>query len=253
MDARAALLVGDIAVAFARAERGDSWFQRAIAIGRRVRDWESYAVSYQKAGTLALRRGRLHEAASKFRRALRAARRWGITGAATDSLVGLLQVAVETGNLEDALRWRDRAARAVHRTGAGEGGLAAASVDLWMWTGAFSRALAGLDLVRLDATTTADRMYVLARTAHAAAGAGDLDRLIDAWTQAWDLANDESLPRRMRHRTYLELHRAAALVDDRVRAGDAIRLAVALAQGAGEAAAVEEIRCGPLRPPAGET
>lgn len=229
MDARAAMLVGETAAAFGRFPRADTWFQRAIGIARRVRDWESYTGSYEKAGWLALGRGRTDEAENRFRTALRAARRRGISAAATHALIGLLQVAVETGRIDDARLRHDRAARAVRRNRTGEALLAAVSVDLWMLTGEFGRALECLDLVRLDARTRADRMYVLARTAHAAAGAGDLDRLSDTWPHAWELVKDTALPGRMRIRTCLELHRAAALAGDSIRAGDAFRLAAELA------------------------
>jgi tetratricopeptide (TPR) repeat protein len=238
MDARAALLVGETAADFGKAQRADSWFQRAIGIARRVRDWESYALSYEKAGWLALARGQMPDAENKFRRALHAARRHGIVGAGTNALVGLLQLALETDRIEDAKLWHERAARAVRRTRVGEARLMAVAVDLWMRTGDYARALESLDRVRLDATTPAERVLGLARTAHAAAGAGDRDRLIETWPTAWALTKDKALPRMVRLRSAIELHRAAGIEGDTVRAADALRLAMDLAISPGEVEAV---------------
>lgn len=242
MDARAALLVGEMAAAFRRLQRADTWFQRAIAIARWVRDPESYAVGFEQAGWLALARGgSAHDAENKFRRALRAARRRGIAGAATNALVGLLQVAVDRGIVEEALARHERASRAVRRNRTGGARLSAAEVDLWMLTGDYARALESLDRVRLDVTTPAERLLVLARTAHAAAGAGDRERLSEAWPVGWALAREAGLPVRIRIRAALELQRAAAIVEDNVRAGDALRLATELSNGGADPEALPRV------------
>lgn len=105
MDARAAALVGRTAAAFGRLVRADSWFQRTVAIGRRVRDWRSYVASYNGMGAVALRRGQTGDAEAKFTKALRGARRHGYGDEGALALIGLLRAAIEAGRMEDAVSW----------------------------------------------------------------------------------------------------------------------------------------------------
>lgn len=248
MDARAAALVGRTAVAFGRLVRADSWFQRTVAIGRRVRDWRPYVASYHGMGEVALRRGRTSDAEAKFTKALRGARRHGYRAEGAVALIGLFRAAVEAGRVEDAVAWEARAARAVRGDENGQLALAEAAVDLWMGMGDYRRALQCLAIARLGATTPAKRMEVWARIAHAAAGDGDRERLIEAWTRCWALATEEGAERGARFHAFLELHRAAALGGDGRRAGRALQAAMEVAVDAADLAAIGAARCRVRRP-----
>ena len=226
-------------------EKWGSWFQRAVGIARRRNDWRIYASSYHGLAEVALRRGAWRYAEERFRFGLRAARRNGFRSEQADGYIGLLRVAVATGRFEEARRWESRARRLVGRGPERLQKLAAASVDLWMHTGDYARALEGLEILRLDTTSREQRMYVLARIAHASAGIGDIHRLSDAWTQAWDLAESAvSAPRQLRYHTFIELHRAAALTRDQVRAVRALNFAAGLARVSSESHEVDELRRG---------
>lgn len=245
MDARAACLAGEFAASFGKSARAESWFQRAVGIARRRNDWRIYASSYHGLAEVALRRGAWRYAEERFRFGLRAARRNGFRSEQADGYIGLLRVAVATGRFEEARRWESRARRLVGRGPERLQKLAAASVDLWMHTGDYARALEGLEILRLDTTSREQRMYVLARIAHASAGIGDIHRLSDAWTQAWDLAESAvSAPRQLRYHTFIELHRAAALTRDQVRAVRALNFAAGLARVSSESHEVDELRRG---------
>jgi tetratricopeptide (TPR) repeat protein len=250
MDARAAALVGRTAAAFGRLVRADSWFVRTVAIGRMVGDWRSYVASYHAMGEVALRRGRTDDAEAKFRKALRGARRHGYRDGRAVALIGLLRAAIEAGRMEDAASWEARAARAVRGDEALQVALAEAAVDLWMWKGEYRRALQCLQTVRLGATTPGERMVVWARIAHAAAGEGDREGLIEAWTRCWPLAAEAGAERDARFRAFLELHRAAALGGDGRRAGRAMQAAMQLAVDAADLAAISAARS-PVRRAAG--
>lgn len=251
MAADAALLAGVTAAAFARFERADSWLHRAIGIGRRVRDRRTYSDSFRHLGDLARRRGDLKLAEVQFKRALKAARRCGYRAGYGEALIGLVQVATETGRFDDAVRWEELAGRAVSRDAAAESRLARASVDLWMWRGDYKRALQGLERVRLDAGSRADRMLVLARIAHAAAALGEKQRLIETWTDAWEMAqNGGDLTRQALFRTYLELQRAAEFAGDAKRAAAALRAAGGHVSGAADEAALAQARNGRAAPAA---
>ncbi len=241
---RAARLVGELAARSGQTVRAESWYQRAVGIARRRQDWSVYASSFQGMGELAFRRGALAEAQERFRRGLLAARRNGFRPEQADGCIGMLRVAVERGRFDDARRWESRARRLVRRMPEKLQDLAAASVELWMHVGDYARALEGLEILRLDASGER-RMYVLARIAHASAGIGDLQRLMDAWTQAWALAHSSrSAPRRIRYRTFIELHRAAARRRDSARAARALTEAAKLAQGSVEETEVRALRQG---------
>jgi tetratricopeptide (TPR) repeat protein len=245
MDPRAASLVGEIAASFEKHARAESWFQRAVGIARRRHDWRTYARSYHGMAMLALHRGALRDAEERFRLGLRAARRNGFRSEQADGYIGLLRVAVETGRFDEARKWEELARRLVGSVTDKLQELAAASVELWMHTGDYTRALEGLEILRLDATSREQRMYVLARIAHAAAGIRDFSRLSDAWPQAWILAEATvSASRAVRYRTFIELHRAAALSRDLVRAARALNAAARLAQLSSEVVEVGELRQG---------
>ena len=233
LDARAAMLAGDTALTFGRLTRADSWFQRAVAIARRVRDRHTYSGSYRRLGDVYVRQRRYAEAEDRFRRGLRAARRHKSTRTeAVEALIGLVEVAIAAGRYEDALGWERRAARVVTHDEARQANLAGACVDLWMWKEDFGRALQGLEALWMDAITVAQRMYLLARIAHAAAGAGERARLGDAWGEAWQLAHEpKSGTAQDRFRTFLELSRAAELGGDPLRARSALQAAAANANG----------------------
>lgn len=117
-----------------------------------------------------------------------------------------------------------------------------------MWMGDFRRALQCLQVVRMSATTPGKHMDVWARIAHAAAAAGDRERLIESWARCWALATEPGAERRARFHAFLELHRAAALGGDGRRAGRALQAAMELAVDAADLAAIGAARSRARRP-----
>ena len=84
---------------FARAE---SWFRQAITLGRQTGAWPAYTLAYVELSELQVQRGSVGEARRSLIKAMRAARRKGLTGEEARALHALQRVSALVGRYDDA-------------------------------------------------------------------------------------------------------------------------------------------------------
>jgi hypothetical protein len=90
----ACLQTSSCALAVGEPLRAETWLRRGIALGRRIKDWNTYAAAYVALGTLQLRQERFSEAEKSLSVAYRTARRNSISLVRRDAAYGLMQLAL---------------------------------------------------------------------------------------------------------------------------------------------------------------
>lgn len=111
-DAVAAHAAGLIARRAGETARAESWFRRALTLGRRSGQWTSYAQSFLELGNMNLDAGRLDTAEKMFVRTRRVGRRFSLRELQARGSHGLFLVAVERSDREAAERHATKAASA---------------------------------------------------------------------------------------------------------------------------------------------
>jgi tetratricopeptide (TPR) repeat protein len=191
-NAAAAVRVGILARRNGDHARAETWFRRAIGLGRQAKDWASYSEAFLGLGNLYYHRGNFPAARRFLIRALRASRRHSLRVIQAWVLHDLFRVSVETGRVEEA---QEHARNAFRAYPADHPQLPALAHDLayfWMTRGRFAPALTAFRAVLPHLENTANRHAAYAGIARAAGGAGDRPAFEEAWDQVWPVAHDAS-------------------------------------------------------------
>jgi tetratricopeptide (TPR) repeat protein len=96
-DASLAVAVGRLARRRAEYDRAESWYLRAIVLGRQRRDWRSYALGYLGLGSVHMQKGNYPAARRMLHRALRAATRRAVAEVRGMACHDLFACEIETG------------------------------------------------------------------------------------------------------------------------------------------------------------
>jgi tetratricopeptide (TPR) repeat protein len=235
--AGAAFRVGQIARRKGEGARAETWFRRAVGLGRQAKDWTSYSEAFLGLGNLYKQRGN-YPAARRFHiRGLRAARRHALRDVQARALHDLFTIAVETGPTGEAQELARLAFRAYGPRHARLPALAHDVAYFWMGQGRFGPALEVFKAVLPHFTDGSEAILCAGNVGRAAGGAGDRPAYEQAWEQVWSASGDwEKLP--SAGQALLELAQGGSSLRDWSRAEKAAESARDLAQRRGQGHAV---------------
>jgi tetratricopeptide (TPR) repeat protein len=225
MDPSPALFAGSLALRWRRSARAETWLRRAIGLARRGRVWEAYAQAYVDMGTLYARRGQPAMAHRFFVQGLRAAKRHGLLLIRGAALHGMLRLAMEAGEHEDAERYARGAMRAYGRGHPRLPELVHDVAYLWVSRESYGRAIPMLQKLLPARVEPVERALTLSILARAAAGDDNPRLYQEAWMDAWAIINRRPDEADRHARALLELARASALCRDWAHVEQAVRLA----------------------------
>jgi hypothetical protein len=226
--AAAAFRVGQIARRKGENNRAETWFRRAIGLGRQAKDWASYAEAFLGLGNLYKLRGN-YPAARRFHiRGLRAARRHALRDIQARSLHDLFTIAVETSPAAEAQELARLAFRAYGPRHPKLPALAHDVAYFWMGQGRFAPALDVFRAVLPHFTDASERMLCAGNMGRAAGAVGDRPAFEEAWEQVWTSDEWEKLP--SAGQALLELAHGASSLRDWTRAEKAAEAGRDLAQ-----------------------
>ncbi|HEU0015582.1 MAG TPA: tetratricopeptide repeat protein [Longimicrobium sp.] len=230
--AGAAFRVGQLARKRAENARAETWFRRAIGLGRQAKDWTSYSEAFLGLGNLYRQRGN-YPAARRFHiRGLRAARRHALRDVQGRALHDLFVISMDTDNGDEM-----ELARAAFRAyGPRHPRLPRLAHDIgmyWLSQGRFTQALEVFRAVLPRLDDVCDKMLVWANTGRASGGAGDRPGYDEAWEQVWTHAGQWD-DRPNSPRALLNLAHGAASLRDWTRAERAASTAREVAGRRGE-------------------
>jgi tetratricopeptide (TPR) repeat protein len=229
-DAAASYAVGQLARRRAEHARAETWYRRAVALGRQSGDWTSYAMAFAGLGNLYMSRGNFPMARRLLLRALRSARRHSMRALQALVLHDLFVIAAQTRQPDEAERLAREAfalygpdhPRLVHLTGD--------VATFWMDHGRFAAALTAFQALVHHLQRHEDRVFALSNMVRAAAGAGDRPLFEQTWDEVWGrMPRIQSLG--IESVVLLTLARGAAMLGEWERAERAAELAM---QGARE-------------------
>jgi tetratricopeptide (TPR) repeat protein len=231
-DAQLAFEVGRMARSQVQHARAESWYRRAIMLGRQTGNWSAYGRAYIGLGNLTMQRGSLPGARRMLIKALRAARRHGLTSIQAAAYHDLFAVAVHG---ESAIAAQRYAREAFHLYGAGHANLPLLAQDvcvLWVANGEFARAGRVLRVL-LPHLSGGARMLALANLARAGGGAGDAATFESASREAQLLLRSHAQTR-WAAQALLNLARGASGLGLWDQAADSARQAIHLASESGQ-------------------
>ena len=228
-DAPAAFAVGGLAMRWGRGARAETWLRRCVGLARRSRDWTTYSQAYVELGGLYARRGDAAGAQKLYVMGMRAARRHGLMGIRGTALHGLLVLALEGNQLEEAERYARGAMRAYGRGHPRLHELMHDVAYLQVGRGNHARALPMLQKLLPTRAEPGERAFTLSVLARAAAGVRDVRLYQEAWSDAWSVINRSPGEEEKHPRALLELTRASASFGDWSHMEQAARLALAAA------------------------
>jgi len=186
-DARLSYAVGRLARVRAEYARAETWFRRAILLGRQTGDWESYSLAFSGLGNLYMQRGNLPAAQRAHLRAYRASRRKGLRGVQGLALHDLFVIASQREQIREA---EELAATTLKAYGPAHPRLPFFAHDVavfWVERGVFLPALRVFEALMPHFRKPSDRAAILGNTARAAAGIGDREGFETAWQQVWTM------------------------------------------------------------------
>ena len=193
-EAGPAYLVGLVSRRAADYRRAETWFRRALALGRRNRDWRYYALAHLGLANLHMQRGDAPRARVRLLRALRASRRYGLWSVRSMVLHDLFCITATGEHAEHAEMYARAAFRSYGRRHPRLPILAHDIARYWMARGHHARAFETFRAVLPHLTRASDRLLAWANLAQAAGGAGDEAAFADAWHRIWrmiDSGNDQ--------------------------------------------------------------
>jgi tetratricopeptide (TPR) repeat protein len=233
-NAAAAYKVGQMARRRAEYVRAETWFRRAIALGRQQGDWTSYALGFSGLGNLYVQRGSFPRARSYHTRALRAAKRHCLRSIQGDAYHDMHVIATASGQEEQALEYA-RGAFACY--GPGHVKLPALAHDVayfWLTQGYFGSALTVFQALMPLLENSSYGIYVLPNVARAAGGSGNRRTYEAAWERFRDWAQAGAAMDGYAE-GLLEFARGATSLKDWEHAEQTARAAVEAARARGEA------------------
>jgi tetratricopeptide (TPR) repeat protein len=232
--AAAAFRVGQIARRNNQGARAETWFRRAVGLGRQAKDWLSYSEAFLGLGSLYKLRGNFPAARRFYIRALRAARRHALRDVQGRALHDLFTIAVETSPPAEAQELARLAFRAYGPRHPKLPALAHDVAYFWMTQGRFAPALEVFRAVMPHFHDPNDRILCAGNVGRAAGATGDRAVFDESWEQVWAASADwEKLVRSAQ--ALLELAHGASSLRDWGRAERAAEAARDLGQrwGAG--------------------
>jgi tetratricopeptide (TPR) repeat protein len=232
-DAAASYAVGRLARRRAEYARAETWYRRAVALGRQSGDWASYSMAFGGLGNLYSQRGNLPLARRFHLRALRSARRHSLRQLHGSALHDLFVLAAQMGDPEQA----ERLARLAYDTYGPESQslsfLASDVAYFWMERGRFAPALTVFHALVHHLHRHEDRVFAQANMVRAAAGAGERRLFEQTWDEVWDrMSRAQSLENAAT--VMLELAHGAAMLGEWERAERAAERAAQVARERGE-------------------
>lgn len=178
-DAALAVAVGRLARRRAEYDRAESWYLRAIVLGRGRRDWRSYALGYLGLGNVHMQKGNFPGARRMLQRSLRAATRRAVPDVKGMAYHDLFLCEVETGA---GLEASALAIEAVRAYGPSDPRVARLAYDVayhWVLLGQFGAALRVAEELAVHPDFgrggVAERVIALGLVARAAGGGGEMD------------------------------------------------------------------------------
>ena len=230
--AGAAFRVGQIARRKGENARAETWFRRAIGLGRQAKDWASYAEAFLGLGNLYKQRGNFPAARRFHIRGLRAARRHAMRDIQARALHDLFTIAVETSPPAEAQELARLAFRAYGPRHPKLPALAHDVAYFWMGLGRFAPALDVFRAVQPHFADASEKLLSSGNLGRAAGGAGDRVAFEEAWEQVWSAAGEwDRLP--AAGQALLEVAHGASSLRDWTRAEKAAEAARDLAQRRG--------------------
>ncbi|MBV9774616.1 MAG: hypothetical protein JO040_11735, partial [Gemmatimonadetes bacterium] len=212
-DARLSYAVGRLARQLAEYPRAETWFRRAILLGRQSGDWESYSMAFMGLGNLYLQRGSLPSAQKAHLRAYRAARRKGLRNAQGLALHELFVIAAQRNQVKEA---EELAGAAVKAYGSKHPKLPSLASDVsvfWISQGFFAPALTVLEALLPHFHQPVEQAAVFANIAGATAGLHESERFDSAWQRGWELVTRTAVMEKTAS-VYLGLAQSAAAGED---------------------------------------
>jgi tetratricopeptide (TPR) repeat protein len=222
------LAVGRLARRRGEQARAETWFRHAIMVGRQTGDWESYARAYIALGNMLLLRGNFPGAHRMHIKALRAARRKGLTSIQGMAAHDLFVIATETGRNAQA---EEYARMALRSYGPDHPRLPVLAHDVayyWMNQGLFTQVLPiFLSLENRFEDDPGTKIAVKAHIARAAAGTGDRNTFRRYFTETARMAKEPVYESRAGD-VFLELAMGASNLGEWDRAEQAAERALEL-------------------------
>ncbi|MBW3571729.1 MAG: tetratricopeptide repeat protein [Gemmatimonadetes bacterium] len=237
--AGAAFRVGQIARRKGEGARAETWFRRAVGLGRQAKDWLSYSEAFLGLGNLYKQRGN-YPAARRFHiRGLRAARRHALRDVQGRALHDLFTIAVETSPPAEAEELARLAFRAYGPRHPKLPVLAHDVAYFWMSQGRFEPALEVFRAVLPHLHDTGERILCAGNVGRAAGAVGNRAVFDEAWEQVWG-AQGEWEKQALAPQALLELAHGASSLRDWARAERAAETARELGQRRGSGQVVIE-------------
>ncbi len=184
-DASASYEVGRAARRRADYGTAETWYRRAVGVGRRKEDWKWYGLAFIGLANLHIQRGNYPAARSHLVRALRTARRYALWYVRAEALHDLFRVTATAGRAGEAEVYARRAFRAYGRRHPRVVALAHDVAYSWLLQGHFERALPVFQAVVGHIPRASERTLVVSSIARAAGGSGNVGTFSQAWDEVW--------------------------------------------------------------------
>lgn len=230
--AGSAFRVGQIARRKGENARAETWFRRAIGLGRQAKDWASYAEAFMGLGNLYKQRGNYPMARRFHIRGLRAARRHALRDIQARALHDLFTIAVEISPPAEAQELARLAFRAYGPRHPKLPALAHDVAYFWMGQGRFAPALDVFRAVLPHLAEPGPRLLCAGNVGRAAGALGDRPTFEEGWEVLWSADDRDKLPAAAQG--LLELAHGASSLRDWTRAEKAAEAARDLAQRWGQ-------------------
>lgn len=227
-DAGPAYLVGLISRRMADYRRAETWLRRALALGRRNRDWRSYTLAHMGLANLHIQRGDIPKARVRLLKALRSARRYSVWSVRSLALHDLFVLSAMGPDPEVAEHYAQAAFRSYGRRHPRLPALAHDVAKFWMLQGQYDLALVTFRAVLPHINRSVERLLVLANVAQAAGGAGDKGSFVRAWNEVWRMI-DEGIDSEKVAESLISLAKGAELLGEVVRMDMAASYALTVA------------------------
>jgi tetratricopeptide (TPR) repeat protein len=227
-EAGPAYLVGVVARRMADYKRSETWFRRALALGRRNRDWRNYGLAHVGIAEIHMQKGQGPQARARLLKALRSARRYGIWPVRSMALHDLFCIAVTGDDPRLAEHYARSAFRSYGRRHPKLPALAHDIAKFWMMQGQYEIALATFKAVLPHLTRLSEQLLALSNLAQAAGGAGDRATFVRTWNAVWEIIDNGNDSERVAE-ALINVAYGAALLGEIVRMDMAASYAVTVA------------------------